>query len=32
LVERMVRIINELEMDVATPDEAREMLGLRPLK
>ncbi len=32
LVERMVRIINELEMDVATPDEAREMLGLRPRK
>lgn len=30
LVERMVRIIHELEMDVATPDEAREMLGLRP--
>ncbi|NLE10587.1 MAG: 3-keto-5-aminohexanoate cleavage protein [Actinobacteria bacterium] len=32
LVERMVRIINELEMDVATPEEAREILGLRPLK
>ena len=32
LVERMVRIIHELEMDVATPDEAREMLGLRPRK
>jgi 3-keto-5-aminohexanoate cleavage enzyme len=32
LVERMVRIIHELEMDVATPDEAREMLKLRPLK
>jgi 3-keto-5-aminohexanoate cleavage enzyme len=30
LVERMVRIIHELEMDVATPAEAREMLGLRP--
>jgi 3-keto-5-aminohexanoate cleavage enzyme len=30
LVERMVRIIHELEMDVATPEEAREMLGLRP--
>ena len=32
LVERMVRIIHELDMDVATPDEAREMIGLRPLK
>ncbi len=32
LVERMVRIINDLEMDVATPDEAREILGLRPRK
>ena len=31
LVERMVRIIRELEMEVATPDEAREMIGLRPL-
>lgn len=30
LVERMVRIIQELEMDVATPDEARQMLGLPP--
>ncbi len=30
LVERMVRIIHELEMDVATPDEARQMLGLPP--
>ncbi len=29
LVERMVRIINELEMDVATPDEAREILGIK---
>ena len=28
LVERMVRIINELEMEVATPDEAREILGI----
>jgi uncharacterized protein (DUF849 family) len=28
----MVRIIHELEMNVATPDEAREMLGLRPRK
>jgi 3-keto-5-aminohexanoate cleavage enzyme len=32
LVERMVRIIHELEMDVATPDEAREILGLRARK
>lgn len=31
LVERMVRIIHELDMEVATPDEAREMLRL-PLK
>ncbi|MCL2226766.1 MAG: 3-keto-5-aminohexanoate cleavage protein [Oscillospiraceae bacterium] len=31
LVERMVRIIEELEMEVATPDEARAMIGLRPL-
>lgn len=31
LVERMVRIIHELDMEVATPDEAREMLKL-PLK
>lgn len=28
LVERMVRIIRELDMEVATPDEAREMLKL----
>ncbi len=32
LVERMVRIIQELDMEVATPDEAREILKLRPLK
>ena len=32
LVERMVRIIHELEMDVATPEEAREILKLKPLK
>jgi 3-keto-5-aminohexanoate cleavage enzyme len=32
LVERIVRIIHELEMDVATPEEAREILKLRPLK
>jgi 3-keto-5-aminohexanoate cleavage enzyme len=29
LCERMVRIIHELEYDVATPDEAREILGLK---
>jgi 3-keto-5-aminohexanoate cleavage enzyme len=29
LVERMVRIIRELEYDVATPDEAREILKLK---
>jgi len=28
LVERMTRIIRELDMDVATPDEARSILGL----
>jgi 3-keto-5-aminohexanoate cleavage enzyme len=32
LVERIVRIVHELEMDVATPDEAREILGIRPRK
>jgi len=32
LVERMVRVIHELEMEVATPEEAREVLKLRPLK
>jgi 3-keto-5-aminohexanoate cleavage enzyme len=32
LVERMTRIIKELEMDVATPDEAREILKLKPRK
>jgi 3-keto-5-aminohexanoate cleavage enzyme len=32
LVERMVRIIRELEMDVATPEEAREILKMKPLK
>jgi len=31
LVERMVRIIRELDMEVATPEEAREMIGLKPL-
>lgn len=32
LVERMVRIIRELEMEVATPEEAREILKIKPLK
>lgn len=31
LVERIVRIIHELDMEVATPDEARAMLGIKPL-
>ena len=31
LVERMARIIRELEMEVATPEEARQMIGLKPL-
>jgi 3-keto-5-aminohexanoate cleavage enzyme len=31
LVERMVRIIRELNMEPATPAEARGMLGLRPV-
>jgi len=31
LVERMVRILGELNMEPATPAEAREMLGLRPV-
>ncbi|MCK9512685.1 MAG: 3-keto-5-aminohexanoate cleavage protein [Pigmentiphaga sp.] len=31
LVERMVRIIRELGAEPATPAEAREMMGLRPL-
>lgn len=29
LVERLVRIVHELEMDVATLEEAREILGLQ---
>jgi len=32
LVERMARIIRELEMEVATPEEARAMIGLKPLR
>lgn len=31
LVERMVRILKELNLEPATPTEAREMLGLAPL-
>ena len=31
LVERCVRIIHELDMEVATPEEAREILKLKPL-
>nr|MDO8089043.1 3-keto-5-aminohexanoate cleavage protein [Candidatus Sigynarchaeota archaeon] len=31
LVEKMVRIVNELGRDVASPDEARKMLGLKGL-
>lgn len=31
LVERAVRVIHELGYEVATPDEAREMLGIPPL-
>jgi len=27
----MARIITELEMDVATPEEARQLIGLKPL-
>jgi len=32
LVERAVRIIRELNCEPATPEEAREILGLAPLK
>lgn len=32
LVERMVRIVRELGFEPATPTEAREIMGLRPLK
>ena len=32
LVERIVRIIHELDMEVATPDEARDILGIARLK
>lgn len=32
LVQRAVRILQELELEVASPDEARELLGLEPLR
>lgn len=32
LVERMVRIMDELELEPATPSEARELLGLAPVE
>jgi uncharacterized protein (DUF849 family) len=32
LVERAVRLIRELDMEPATPEEARQMLGLSPIK
>jgi uncharacterized protein (DUF849 family) len=32
LVERMVRIIRELGHEPATPEEARQIMGLRPLR
>jgi uncharacterized protein (DUF849 family) len=32
LVERMVRIVSELGMEPATPAEARDIMGLRPLR
>jgi len=31
LVERLVRYINDLGMEVATPEEARDILGLKQL-
>lgn len=31
LAERAVRMIHELEFEVATPDEARDILGIPPL-
>jgi uncharacterized protein (DUF849 family) len=30
MVEKMVRIMNELDLEPATPDEARELLGIKP--
>lgn len=32
LVERMVRLVREMGFEPATPDEAREIIGLRPLR
>jgi uncharacterized protein (DUF849 family) len=32
LMERMVRIVRELGFEPATPTEAREIMGLRPLR
>ena len=32
LVERMVRIVRELGYEPATPAEAREIMGLKPLR
>jgi 3-keto-5-aminohexanoate cleavage enzyme len=32
MVEKVVRIANELGREIATPAEAREILGLKPLK
>jgi 3-keto-5-aminohexanoate cleavage enzyme len=29
LVEKMARLMKELDYDIATPDEAREILGLK---
>ena len=31
LVEKMVKIVNELGCDIASPEEARKMLGLKGL-
>jgi len=31
LVERLVRIVRELGYEPATPEEARQIMGLRPL-
>jgi 3-keto-5-aminohexanoate cleavage enzyme len=30
LVERAIRLINELELEIATPDEAKSLLGIKP--
>jgi 3-keto-5-aminohexanoate cleavage enzyme len=31
LVERTVRLAKELQREIATPDEARKIIGLKPL-